>query len=157
MADESRAGDVFDEERLCRLIKLMKDHDLEEIDLQEEEQRICLRRNVGGTAPAAPAPTAPAPDAAAAESKAASGDRDSVAVITSPMVGTFYTKPNPNSPPYVKVGEHVDPEKTICIIEAMKVFNEIPAEISGKVVAVLVQDEEPVEFGTPLFKVDTQG
>lgn len=172
MADKSRAGDVFNEERLCRLIELMKEHDLEEIDLQEEEQRICLRRNVGGEVsfggypapgyaapyPAPAPPLAPAPAAtSSAETTAASGDADNVTVITSPMVGTFYTRPNPNSPSYVKVGEHVDPDKTICIIEAMKVFNEIPAEVSGKIVAVLVKDEEPVEFGTPLFKVDTQG
>jgi acetyl-CoA carboxylase biotin carboxyl carrier protein len=170
MADKSRAEDVFDEERLCRLIELMKEHDLEEVDLQEEDQRICLRRNVGGGvgvggypapgyAPAYPAPPpAPAPSSqAVADSTAASGEGDNITVITSPMVGTFYSKPNPNSPPFVKVGEHVDPDKNICIIEAMKVFNEIPAEVSGKIVAVLVQNEEPVEFGTPLFKVDTQG
>ena len=71
------------------------------------------------------------------------------------MVGTFYSKSNPNAGPYVKAGDHVDPETTICIIEAMKVFNEIPAEIRGQIVAVLVEDEEPVEFGKPLFKVDT--
>ena len=80
-----------------------------------------------------------------------------IVVIKSPMVGTFFAKPNPKSPPFVKVGDHVDPEKTICIIEAMKVFNEIPAEIQGQVVAVLVQDGEAVEFGKPLFKVDTKG
>ena len=67
------------------------------------------------------------------------------------------TRISPKSPPFVKVGDHVDPEKTICIIEAMKVFNEIPAEVSGRVVAMLVQDEEPVEFGKPLYKVDTSG
>jgi acetyl-CoA carboxylase biotin carboxyl carrier protein len=171
MANKSQSGDVFDEERLCRLIALMKEHDLEEIDLQEQEQRICLRRNVGGgvavggypqpaypAAYTAPAPVpAPAPTAASAEAAAAGGDGENITVIKSPMVGTFYTKPNPKSPPFVKVGDHVDPDKTICIIEAMKVFNEIPAEISGKVVAVLAKDEEPVEFGTPLFKIDTQG
>ena len=71
------------------------------------------------------------------------------------MVGTYYSRANPNSPPFVKVGDQVTPEKTICIIEAMKVFNEIPAEIRGKIVAVLVNEEEAVEFGKPLFKVDT--
>lgn len=72
-------------------------------------------------------------------------------------MGTFYTKPNPKSPPFVKVGDHVDPDKTICIIEAMKVFNEIPAETSGTIVAILAQDGDAVEFGKPLFKVDTKG
>ncbi len=70
------------------------------------------------------------------------------------MVGTFYASPNPESPPFVKVGDHVGPTTTVCVIEAMKVFNEIPAEVSGQVVAVLVDNGEPVEFGQPLFKVD---
>ncbi|MDA1050797.1 MAG: acetyl-CoA carboxylase biotin carboxyl carrier protein [Planctomycetota bacterium] len=155
MADSaSKEGDVFDEDRLCRLIAMMKEHDLCEVDLQEDTQRIRLRRNTEPAAPvyAAP-PVASAPPAAAASA----GDGDNIVVIKSPMVGTFYTKPNPKSPPFVKVGDHVDPDKTICIIEAMKVFNEIPAEVSGRVVAVLMQDSEPVEFGKPLFKVDTKG
>jgi acetyl-CoA carboxylase biotin carboxyl carrier protein len=84
-------------------------------------------------------------------------DDPNVIVIKSPMVGTFYSKPNPKAASYVKVGDHVEPETTICIIEAMKVFNEIPAEMSGKVVAILVGEEEPVEFGKPLFKIDTTG
>lgn len=156
MADSaSKEGDVFDEDRLCRLIQLMKEHDLSEVDLQEATQRICLRRNTAPMAPAAPAYAAPA--ASAPEAPAGAVDGDNIVVIKSPMVGTFYTKPNPKSPPFVKVGDHVDPEKTICIIEAMKVFNEIPAEVQGRLVAVLVQDEEPVEFGKPLFKVDTKG
>jgi acetyl-CoA carboxylase biotin carboxyl carrier protein len=78
-----------------------------------------------------------------------------VVVIKSPMVGTFYSAANPDAAPFVKVGDHVGPETTVCIIEAMKVFNEIPSEVSGKIVAVLVQNGEPVEFGQALFKVDT--
>lgn len=158
MADSaSKEGDVFDEDRLCRLIAMMKEHDLSEVDLQEDTQRIRLRRN---TEPAAPVRVAqPVPVAATAPPAAAASaaDGDNIVVIKSPMVGTFYTKPNPKSPPFVKVGDHVDPDKTICIIEAMKVFNEIPAETQGQIVAVLVQDGEPVEFGKPLFKVDTKG
>ena len=84
-------------------------------------------------------------------------DSPNIAIIKSPMVGTFYSKPNPNAAPYVKVGDHIEPDKTVCMIEAMKVFNEIPAEIRGKILEVLVHDEEPVEFGKPLFKVDTLG
>ncbi len=72
------------------------------------------------------------------------------------MVGTFYAKANPNAEPFVRVGDHVDEATTVCIIEAMKVFNEIPAEISGRIVAILVDDEEPVDFGRPLFKLDTK-
>lgn len=158
MADSaSNEGDVFDEDRLCRLIKMMKEHDLSEVDLQENTQRIRLRRGTVPAAPAAPVYAAAAAPAALPGASATPADGDNIVVIKSPMVGTFYAKPNPKSPPFVKVGDHVDPEKTICIIEAMKVFNEIPAEIQGQVVAVLVQDGEAVEFGKPLFKVDTKG
>ena len=158
MADPaSREGDVFDEDRLCRLVEMMKEHDLSEIDLQEGEQRIRLSRNTASAGPAPPAYAAPAAQAPASAAARGDADGENIVVIKSPMVGTFYSKPNPKSPPFVKVGEHVDPEKTVCIIEAMKVFNEIPAEVQGRVVAVLVQDEEPVEFGKPLFKVDTKG
>jgi acetyl-CoA carboxylase biotin carboxyl carrier protein len=71
------------------------------------------------------------------------------------MVGTFYSRPNPNAEPFVKIGDHVEPNSTVCIVEAMKMFNEIPAEVRGRIVAVLVGDEEPVDHGKPLFKVDT--
>ena len=71
------------------------------------------------------------------------------------MVGTFYGRPNPESESFVKVGDHVGPETVVCIIEAMKVFNEIQAEVSGQIVAVLADNEESVEFGKPLFRVDT--
>ena len=80
---------------------------------------------------------------------------ENIVTINAPMVGTFYSRPNPNSDAYVKVGDHVSNDTTVCIIEAMKVFNEIPAEVSGRVVAILVDDDEPLEFGKPLFKIDT--
>ena len=159
MADsELVAGDVFDLERIRRLVELMKEQDLTEIDLRQAEQQIRIAR--GGsevrtyTVPAvAAAPSATAPLAAAP----AEAESKSIVYITSPMVGTFYCRPNPNAESFVKVGEHIESEKTICIIEAMKVFNEIPAEVRGKVLAILVEDEEPVEFGKPLFKIDTSG
>ena len=77
-----------------------------------------------------------------------------LAIIKSPMIGTFYSSASPETPPFVKVGDHVGPASTVCIIEAMKVFNEIPAEVAGLVVSVLVENGEPVEFGQPLFKID---
>ena len=77
-------------------------------------------------------------------------------MIKSPMVGTFYAAPDPDSPSFVKVGDHVGPETTICIVEAMKVFNQIPAEVSGRIIAVLAENGASVEFGQPLFKVDTR-
>jgi acetyl-CoA carboxylase biotin carboxyl carrier protein len=71
------------------------------------------------------------------------------------MVGTFYTRPNPEADAFIKVGDHINADTIVCVVEAMKVFNEIPADVSGQIVAVLVENEESVEFGKPLFKVDT--
>ncbi len=138
--------DIFDVRKIRRLVELMKEHDLSEIDLQQGEIRIQLRRQ--GTAVAAMdnRPVArcrsagagagpPAPESAAplpVEPKAAG-----VVLIKSPMVGTFYAAPDPESPPFVKVGDHVGPETTVCIVEAMKVFNQIPAEVSGRIIATL--------------------
>jgi len=148
-------GDVFDLERLRRLIELMEAHDLSEIDLQQGDEKVKLRR--GGEMIAAPVASMAAPIAAASIAPAASGNADGPNIVTikAPMVGTFYNRPNPQSEPFVKVGQRISLDSVICIIEAMKVFNEIPAEISGTVVAVLVDAEQPVDFGRPLFKVDT--
>lgn len=155
---------VFDLERIRRLIELMKEHDLSEIDLRESEQRIRLAR--GGVAgggpplvsplPLTPVTAAPLPPPLVRPAPAApDAPEANVVFIKSPMVGTFYSRPNPNAEPFVKVGDYLDEAKTVCIIEAMKVFNEIPAEVRGRVVATLIRDEEPVDFGKPLFKVDT--
>ncbi|HZZ26529.1 MAG TPA: acetyl-CoA carboxylase biotin carboxyl carrier protein [Pirellulales bacterium] len=159
----SGAGDIFDVKKVRRLIELMKEHDLAEIDLRQGDQRVRLRRGaepiVGmmappylGALPAAASSSSSAPSMA----PTAAADSADMAVIKSPMVGTFYSASGPESPPFVKVGAHVGPETIVCIIEAMKVFNEIPAEISGQVAAVLVENGAPVEFGQPLFKIDTR-
>jgi len=164
MAGSSANQDIFDVRKIRRLVELMKEHDLTEIDLRQENTRIQLRRGstagaietVVHPAPAAGAPAVlPAPTAEPTAPPPADDKR--YAMITSPIVGTFYAAPDPDTPPYVKVGDHVGPETTVCIVEAMKVFNEIPAEIAGKIVAVLAKNGEPVEFGQPLFKVDTNG
>lgn len=155
-------GEVFDVRRIRRLVELMKEHDLSEIDLREGETRIRLRRGPDDVVTMVPQRTVAAPTAAPSTRPAAEGAPapatsaadEKLAVIKSPMVGTFYVSPNPESPAFVKVGDHVGAESTVCIIEAMKVFNEIPAEVSGKIVARLVENGEPVEFGQPLFKVD---
>jgi acetyl-CoA carboxylase biotin carboxyl carrier protein len=149
------SGNVFGIDRLKTLIELMEQHDLAEIDLQQDDERISLKR--GGVQPtlAAPISMPAAAPAAAAPAATPAGDGPNILTIKSPMVGTFYTKPNPESETFVKVGSVVSPETVICIVEAMKVFNEIPAEVSGKVVAVLVENGEPVEFDKPLFKIDT--
>lgn len=155
---QASSGDVFDLDRIRRLVELMKEHDLSEVDLQQDDQKIKLRRGAEGLAVAAPAPqqvyAQPAAPAAATASAPAVDDAN-ISVIKSPMVGTFFARPNPNSEPFVKVGDRVSAETTVCIVEAMKTFNEIPAEVSGVVVAVLVGDQEPVDHGRPLFKVDT--
>ena len=156
----SDSGDVFDIKRIRRLVELMKAHDLNEIDLRDGQMQIRLRRDeetvVTHAAPpqAAPAvPQAPAPQAPAPASEPA---EDNGLFVTSPMVGTFFTAPSPEAEDFVKVGDHVGPESTVCIVEAMKVFNEIPAEVSGKIVAVLVENGDPVEFGQKLYKVVPQ-
>lgn len=152
------ANDIFDVRKIRRLIELMKEHDLSEVDLRDGDVRVRLRK--GGeqyvvesrpAAVAAPAASSAAPAAPAAPAA------DNFPVIKSPMVGTFYVSANPESPAFVKVGDHVGNDSTVCIIEAMKVFNEIPAEMTGKVVAVLVENGSPVEYGQPLFKIDPKG
>ena len=152
---------VFEIERIRRLVELMKEHDLSEIDLRESRQhiRICrgpkeLLRPASAPPSAAAHASAAAPQPAAT-SAAASTDGPNIAVIKSPMIGTFYSRPNPKAEAYVKVGDRVDTTTVVCIIEAMKVFNEIPAETRGQIVAVLVADGEAVDFEKPLFKVNT--
>jgi acetyl-CoA carboxylase biotin carboxyl carrier protein len=160
MANSSGGGDIFDVRKIRRLIELMNEHDLNEIDLRDGDIRVRLRKRgeqvVAESRPyvaAAPAPAAAAPVAAAPAAAAA----DNYHVIKSPMVGTFYTSANPESPPFVKVGDHIGNDSIVCIIEAMKVFNEIPAEVKGKIVACLVENGSPVEFNQPLYKIDTKG
>lgn len=159
---ESSGENVFDVERIRALVKLMEEHDLNEIDLRERSHRIRIARgqqvvlaSQGAAAAFAP-PSAPAAHAAPAigSPAVAAPAAGNVGYIKSPMVGTYYSRPNPKSEAYVKVGDQIDATSVVCIIEAMKVFNEIPAEIRGKVVEILVQDGEAVEFEKPLFKVE---
>jgi acetyl-CoA carboxylase biotin carboxyl carrier protein len=167
MSGSTPAQDIFDVRKIRRLVELMNEHDLSEMDLRQGEMRIQLRRggapvihqSVPSSAPAQPASAgaAPAPKAESASATAQSTPQEEhIALITSPMVGTFYSSPDPDASPYIKVGDHVHKETTVCIVEAMKVFNEIQAEVAGKIVAVLVESGEPVEFGQPMFKVDTR-
>jgi acetyl-CoA carboxylase biotin carboxyl carrier protein len=158
MTGGESGGDVFDLDRLRRLIELMEAHHLSEIDLQQGDEKVKLRRG-GETVVAAPmpqyaAPAAPQPAVAKAASMPAA-DGPNIVTIKAPMVGTFYNRPNPQAEPFIKVGQRVSADTVVCIIEAMKVFNEIPAEVSGQVVAVLIDSEQPVDFGRPLFKIDT--
>jgi acetyl-CoA carboxylase biotin carboxyl carrier protein len=165
MTTPSSPQDFFDVRKIRQLVSLMTDHDLCEMDIQQGDVRIQLRRPTPSviTAPApqmvmaAPPPVAvPAAATSSAEAPVAK-DEGRFTAIKSPMVGTFYSAPSPDAPPFVKIGDHVGPETTVCIVEAMKVFNQIPAELSGKIVKMLVENGQPVEFGQPLFRIDPQG
>lgn len=157
-------GEVFDVRKVRRLVELMNEYDLSEIDLRQADQRVRLRRGQEPqTAPTfhqLPPPSAPA-SPAANESPAPSPPQSptpatdaNVKYIRSPIVGTFYASPNPDAAPFIKVGDQVGVDTTVCIVEAMKVFNEVPAEVSGKIVAILAQNGDAVEFGQPLFQLE---
>lgn len=150
------ANEPLDVRTIHQLVRMMKRYDLTAIDFIEGETKIRLRRRgpevATHPAPAHSHPTAaaasPAP-AAAAPLPAASDDL----AIESPMVGTYYASPAPEAAPFVSVGSSVRPDTTVCVIEAMKVFTDIPAGVSGTVTEVLVKNGQPVEFGQPLFRV----
>jgi acetyl-CoA carboxylase biotin carboxyl carrier protein len=155
-------NDTFDIQRIKRLAELMQKNELTELDLQQGETRIQLKRNPIPCAPqpvlmpAVAAPISVTPQQTPTTRSASEpAEEKNVFFITSPMVGTFYTASKPDTPPFVSVGDTVSADKTVCIIEAMKVYNEIQAECSGKIIAVLVQNGEAVEFGKPLFKLQT--
>ncbi|MEX2025916.1 MAG: acetyl-CoA carboxylase biotin carboxyl carrier protein, partial [Pirellulaceae bacterium] len=162
MSDSGKSPEnVFELDRIRRLVELMKEHDLSEIDLREARHRIRICRGPKEAPravtynPPPPPPATQAPAPASPKTASPATDGPNIALIKSPMVGTYYSRPNPKAEAYVKVGSKVDATTTICIIEAMKVFNEIPAEVRGTIVAILVDDGEAVEFEKPLFKVDT--
>ncbi len=149
---------MIDQRKLKELIKLMVDNDLTELDLNDEKESVTLKRAVGqqpvmqsvvapppATAPAAPPAAAPAPVEADADA--------GLVPITSPMVGTFYSAQSPDADAFVKAGDAVEPDKVVCIIEAMKVFNEIKAEVKGTIARVLVENGQAVEFGQSLYLV----
>lgn len=158
--EASSAGGPFDLEQLRKLVELMDKHELNEVKLQRGDDRIILRRGlnqygpVGHPAPVAMAAPAAPPQAAAAPAAAPpAAAEENLSPIKSPTVGTFYQAAQPGEPALVKAGDRVKGETIVCIIEAMKVFNQIPAKISGTIVRVLVKDGDPVDFGQPLFLV----
>ncbi|MHC4126712.1 MAG: acetyl-CoA carboxylase biotin carboxyl carrier protein [Planctomycetota bacterium] len=143
---------MLDIRKLKELVRLMVNNDLTELDLRDSEEQVTLRRPGPGQAPqvvTGPAVATAAPPAA--DTTAAIGP--DMLTIDSPMVGTFYAAPNPDSPAFVNVGSNVDAETLVCLVEAMKVFNEIKAGCSGTIERVLVSNAEPIEFGQPLFVV----
>jgi len=155
-------------EELRELITLLRDNGLAELELENEGFRVRLRResqashsHFADASQTAPAP-APAPALALAPSgpthpgtqasTAASQDQD-LHIISSPIVGTFYRSPSPNADAFVKIGSSVEQDTVVCIIEAMKLMNEIQAETTGEVVKIYVENGQPVEFGQPLFGI----
>ena len=152
------SNDTFDLKRVKQLVELMKSHDLTDMEIKQGDWQITLRRNshttvVSSTPVAVSVPPQAAPVTPSSIAAIAPAEPANTTVITSPMVGTFYAASSPDAPPFVKVGDSITPEKTVCLIEAMKVYNEIQAECTGQIVAVLVKNGETVEFGKPLFRV----
>ena len=159
MPDEpSKAPGPFDIRTVKSLAALMTQHDLSEIDLRDGDQRVRLRRGaapVVTTAPAAPTSYAPPPPPANSQDSGAPAKK--LIDIKSQTVGTFYSAVNPGADPFVKIGSKVSPNSVVGLIEAMKLFNEINAECSGVVVEILVENQQPVEFGQVLMRVDPVG
>ena len=147
----------FDIDYVEKLAKVLADNSLTEISLEDGEQAITLRKEVVGVAPAvavaAPQPASsaptPTPVQAASQEPAHKGK-----ALTSPMVGTFYSAPSPDAEAFVKVGQTVKEGDVVCIVEAMKLMNEIESDFSGKVTEICVQDGQPVEFGQVLMYVE---
>jgi acetyl-CoA carboxylase biotin carboxyl carrier protein len=147
----------MDIRKIKKLIELLEESGLAEIEITEGEESVRIARATQG-APvvtqyaAAPVP-APAP-APAAQAPAASSSARDENLVTAPMVGTFYASPAPGAKSFVEVGQEVRVGQVLCIIEAMKMMNQIESERAGKVVAVLAKNGEPVEFGQPLFAIE---
>ena len=153
---------MIDMRKLKELVKLMVNNDLSEMDLRDTDEQVTIRRQGETIITQAPVAVAPVPAAvtATAEAPIATAPQEQPheegAVIVSPMVGTFYASPDPNSPEFVNVDDEVSDDTTVCIIEAMKIFNEIKAQCNGSIIKVLVSSGDPVEFGQPLFLVKPQ-
>ncbi len=151
----------MDIRKIKKLIELLEDSDVSEIEIVEGEESVRIARSTGVTyaAPMAVAPmAAAAPTAAAPASAPSAADNETLmppgTLMESPMVGTFYRSSSPTTKPFAEVGQSVNKGDTICIIEAMKIMNQIEAEISGTIRAILVEDGQPVEFGEPLIVID---
>ncbi len=151
---------MIDLKKLEKLIAMMAENDLTEIELDDGTEKVQLKRAsaLGPVQVVAPQPVAATPQPATPAEPASAGGAAPAAAkgptIDSPMVGTFYSASNPDSPAFVKPGDSVTADTVVCIIEAMKVFNEIKAEKSGKIKSVLVNNGDAVEFGQSLYELD---
>jgi acetyl-CoA carboxylase biotin carboxyl carrier protein len=150
---------MIDIRKLKELVRLMVANDLTELDLRDEQETVTLRRPGPQQAPVMVAPqavmqaAAPAATAPPAEAAPAADPMEGLIAIESPMVGTFYASPSPDKPAFIKVGDTIDAETVVCLVEAMKIFNEIKAEVSGTVEKILPASGDSVEFGQPLFLI----
>jgi acetyl-CoA carboxylase biotin carboxyl carrier protein len=157
----------MDIRKVKKLIELLDESGIAEIEITEGEESVRISRYSASAAPApqpvaapvaavaaAPAPATPAPAPVAAP---ASEPEEDGQAVTAPMVGTFYSAPTPGSPPFVQVGDRVSEGDTLCIIEAMKMMNQIEAEISGTIKSIRAQHGDPVEYGQILFVIDQRG
>jgi acetyl-CoA carboxylase biotin carboxyl carrier protein len=165
---------MIDIRKLKELVRLMVENDLSEINLQDQQETVQVKRGAAGVpivmsgatqvavAPAASRPVISGEDAsddgeaaapAASPAAAAASSEAGLVPVVSPMVGTFYTAPKPEDAPFVSVGSVVSPDTTVCLAEAMKVFNEVKAGVSGTIVKILVSNGQPIEYGTKLFLV----
>jgi acetyl-CoA carboxylase biotin carboxyl carrier protein len=160
MSKSSSGNQSFDLEKLKELIEMMEDHGVTEVNLRNGDEQWRLLRGPAEVvqmmpqqaSAAPPAMAAPAPAPAPSGGESATPAAPEGPVITAPTVGTFYSSPSPDDPAFVKTGAKVSPDTTVCLIEAMKVFNPIEAEVSGTIVEILVKDGDAVEFGQPLFR-----
>ena len=156
--DTSGNRESFDLERLRELMEMMEKHDVTRVSLRHGSERWNVSRgpqDIVQMVSAAQIPAAlpaPAPAAAAAQATAEPAEVESGLFIKSPTVGTYYSAPNPDDPPFVTVGKKIEADTIVCIVEAMKVFNQIAAEIDGTIVDRLVDNADPVEFGQSLFR-----
>ena len=153
------------------LIKFVAKSGVSEVELELKDFKICIKTQPKDKAPqqpqvqpqqiyhapvqSPPQPAAPAPSTSSSKTAEQSkGETGNTITIKSPMIGTFYRTPNPDKPPFVNVGDEIKPGKVLCIIEAMKLFNEIESEVSGRIVKVLVDNASPVEYDQPLFEIE---
>ena len=153
----------MDLRKLKKLIDLVQESGIGEIEITEGEERVRIARGghvaVAPVANATPVPVAAAhvpaaPSAAPAAAAPAEAPAEAGRTVKSPMVGTFYRAPSPGAPPFVEVGQQVTKGQTLCIIEAMKLLNEIESDVTGTVKAILVENGQPVEYGQPLFLIE---
>lgn len=156
----------MDFKQIQELIKMINKSNIGEVTIEEEGKKVTIKQKkdpspiiAGGSYSAVPAPISPAPSVSVTPSaptppKAAETVASNLITIKSPMIGTFYRRPAPDKALFVEVGTDIIPGKVVCIIEAMKLFNEIESEVKGKIVKILVEDNSPVEYDQPLYLVE---